>query len=49
MLWTIAALLVILWLFGVVGNFALGGFVHVLLLLAGIVVVLRLVQGRSII
>ncbi len=49
MLWTIAAVLLILWLFGVLGNFVLGGFIHVLLVLAGIVVVLRLVQGRSII
>lgn len=49
MLWTIAALLLILWLFGIVGNYTLGGFIHVLLALAGIVVVLRLVQGRSII
>jgi len=49
MLWTIAALLLMLWFFGLVGNYMLGGFIHVLLLLAAIVVVLRLVQGRSII
>lgn len=49
MLWTIAGLLLLLWLFGLVGNYMLGGFIHVLLILAAIVIVLRLVQGRSII
>ncbi len=49
MLWTIAGLLLMLWLFGLVGNYTLGGFIHVLLVLAAIVVVLRLVQGRSVI
>jgi hypothetical protein len=49
MLWTIAALLLILWFLGVVGNYVLGGFIHILLVLAGLVVVLRLIQGRSII
>lgn len=49
MLWTIAALLLLLWLFGLVGNYMLGGFIHVLLFLAAVVIVLRLVQGRSII
>jgi len=49
MLWTIAGLLLLLWLLGLIGNFTLGGFIHILLVLAAIVVVLRLVQGRSII
>ncbi|RPJ54122.1 MAG: lmo0937 family membrane protein [Acidobacteria bacterium] len=49
MLWTIAALLLMLWLLGLVGNYTLGGLIHVLLFLAAMVVVLRLVQGRSII
>lgn len=49
MLWTIAALLTLLWLVGLIQDYTLGGFIHVLLLLAVIVVVLRLVQGRSVI
>ncbi|MFB3902756.1 MAG: lmo0937 family membrane protein [Acidobacteriota bacterium] len=49
MLWTIAAVLLVLWFLGLVGNYTLGGLIHLLLVLAGIVVVLRLVQGRSII
>jgi len=47
MLWTIAVLLVILWLFGLVSSYTLGGFIHVLLLLAIAAVVLRVVKGRK--
>ncbi|RPI24882.1 MAG: lmo0937 family membrane protein [Acidobacteria bacterium] len=49
MLWIIAALLMVLWLLGLVGNYTLGGFIHILLILAVVVLVLRLVQGRSVI
>jgi hypothetical protein len=46
MLETIAVLLVVLWLLGMVSAYTLGGFIHVLLLLAVIAVVVRLIQGR---
>ncbi len=46
MLWTIFAVLLILWLLGVVTSYTLGGFLHLLLLLAVVVLIVRLVQGR---
>jgi hypothetical protein len=46
LLWTIAVILVILWLLGMVTSYTLGGFVHILLVLAIIVVLLRVIQGR---
>jgi hypothetical protein len=46
MLWTIAVILVILWLLGFVSSYTMGGFIHVLLVVAIIVVVVRLIQGR---
>ena len=46
MLWTIAIILAVLWLLGLVSSTTMGGFIHVLLLIAVIVVVLRLLQGR---
>lgn len=46
MLETIAVILVILWLLGLVGGYALGGFIHVLLVIALIVIILRVIQGR---
>jgi hypothetical protein len=48
MLETIAIILVILWLLGLVSSYTLGGFIHVLLLLAIVVVVVRLIQGRRV-
>ncbi len=47
MLWTIAVVLVLLWLLGLVSSYTMGGFVHLLLVLAVIVVLVRIVQGRS--
>lgn len=47
MLWTIAALLLILWLLGMVSSYTLGGFIHILLVLAIIAVLIRLIQGRN--
>jgi hypothetical protein len=47
MLWTIALLLVILWALGMVSSYTLGGFIHLLLLLAIMVVLIRVIQGRS--
>jgi hypothetical protein len=46
LLWTIAIILVILWVLGLVTSYTLGGFVHILLVLAIIVVLIRVIQGR---
>jgi hypothetical protein len=46
MLETLVIVLVILWLLGMVTSYTMGGFVHILLVIAVIVIVLRLVQGR---
>jgi Family of unknown function (DUF5670) len=46
LLWTIAIILVILWLLGLVTSYTLGGFVHILLVLAIIVILIRVIQGR---
>jgi hypothetical protein len=46
MLETIIAVLVVLWLLGLVTSYTMGGFIHVLLVLAVIVLVFRLIQGR---
>jgi Family of unknown function (DUF5670) len=48
MLWTIFVILLILWALGLVTSYTLGGFIHILLLLAIVVLVLRLFQGRRI-
>jgi len=45
-LWTIFVILLVLWLVGVVSSYTLGGFIHLLLLLALIVLILQLVSGR---
>lgn len=47
MLYTIAVILVILWLLGLVTSYTIGGFIHVLLVIAIILVLLRLISGRS--
>jgi hypothetical protein len=47
MLFTIAAILLILWLLGMVSSYTLGGFIHILLILAIIAVLIRIIQGRS--
>jgi hypothetical protein len=46
MLWTIAVVLVILWLLGLVTGYTLGNFIHILLVIAIIVVLVRVIQGR---
>jgi uncharacterized protein DUF5670 len=48
MLETIAVVLIVLWLLGLVTSYTLGGFIHILLVVAVIMVLLRLVQGRGI-
>jgi len=47
MLWTIVVLLLILWLLGMVSSYTLGGLIHILLVVAIIVVLVRIIQGRS--
>ncbi len=49
MLWTIAVLLLILWLLGMVSSYTLGGFIHILLVLAVLAVLIRLIQGRPVV
>ena len=46
MLWTIFIILLILWLLGVITSYTLGGFIHILLVLALIIIVIRIIQGR---
>ena len=48
MLWTICVILLILWLLGLVSGYTMGGVIHVLLVIAIIVVVVRLIQGRKV-
>lgn len=48
MLETIAVILVLMWLLGMVSSYTMGGFVHLLLLLALVVVVVRLISGRRV-
>jgi hypothetical protein len=47
MLWTIAVLLLILWMLGMVSSYTLGGFIHILLVLAVVAILIRIIQGRS--
>ena len=46
MLWTIFVILLILWLLGMVTSYTMGGFIHVLLIVAIVVVIIRVIQGR---
>jgi uncharacterized protein DUF5670 len=46
MLWTIATILIVLWFFGLVTSYTMGGFIHVLVAVAVIVVLVRMIQGR---
>ena len=48
MLWTIFVILLVLWALGLVTSYTLGGFIHILLLLAVVVLVINLVQGRRV-
>ncbi len=47
MLWTIVVILLILWLLGLVTSYTLGGFIHVLLVIAIVVILLRVISGRK--
>jgi uncharacterized protein DUF5670 len=46
MLWTIFVILLVLWLLGMVSSYTMGGFIHILLLLAIAIVLIRIIQGR---
>lgn len=46
MLWTIAMIFLILWALGLIGGYAIGGFVHVLLIVAIIVILINVISGR---
>ncbi len=47
MLWTVFVILLILWLLGLVTSHTLGGFIHILLVIAIVVVLVRVIQGRK--
>jgi hypothetical protein len=46
MLWTIFVILLVLWLFGLVSSYTFGGFIHLLLIIAVVVLVIQIIQGR---
>ena len=46
MLWTIAIVLIVLWLLGIVTTYTMGGFIHILLVVAVIVVLVRIIKGN---
>ncbi len=46
MLWTIAVIMTVLWLLGLISSYTMGGFIHILLVLAVIVVLLQLIRSR---
>ena len=46
MLWTIFVILIILWLLGMISGYVIGGFIHILLEIAIVVVLIRIIQGR---
>ena len=46
MLWTIFVILLVLWLLGLVSSYTLGGFIHILLVIAVVVLIINLLQGR---
>lgn len=47
MLWTIFVILVILWMLGLVSGYTIGGFIHILLVIAIVVILIRIIQGRK--
>ncbi len=48
MLWTIAVILLVLWALGLVTSYTMGGFIHILLVIAIVVVLINVIQGRRI-
>jgi hypothetical protein len=49
MLWTIALILLVLWALGMVSSFTMGGFIHILIVAAVVLVLVRLIQGRTVV
>jgi hypothetical protein len=49
MLWTIFVILLVLWLLGMVSSYTMGGFIHVLLVVAVVVALIQLIQGRKVV
>jgi hypothetical protein len=49
MLWTIFVILLVLWLLGLVSGYTMSGFIHILLVIAVVVLVIRLIQGRNVV
>ena len=49
MLWTIAVILLVLWAIGLVSAYTMGGFIHVLLVIAVVVVLINIIQGRRVV
>ena len=49
MLWTIAVILIVLWALGLVSSYTMGGFIHILLVIAIIVVLVNVIQGRRVV
>ena len=49
MLWTLAIILLVLWALGLVTSFTMGGFIHVLLVIAIVIVLVRVIQGRRVV
>ena len=48
MLWTVAVILLVLWALGLVTSYTMGGFIHILLVIAIVVVLIRIIQGRKV-
>lgn len=48
MLWTIFIVLLVLWLLGMVSSYTMGGFIHILLIIAVVVLIIRVIQGRRV-
>ena len=48
MLWTVAVVLLVLWALGLVSSYTMGGFIHLLLVVAIVVVLVRIIQGRPV-
>jgi hypothetical protein len=46
MLWTIFVILIVLWLLGLVTSYTMGGFIHILLVIAVVILIINLIQGR---
>ena len=49
MLWTIAVIMMILWLLGLLSSYTMGGFIHLLLVIAIVVILVRIIQGRRVV